>query len=132
VAYPICLPNDKFVAPRSYYAGLYVRHDPGPCVLTDNLLQFIIAGPPDATVSVRFADEFLPWSSNKRTLDFITTDAWYQYPTTGEIRPLPFYLYFVVPPGKAYPYIGIDAMYGSTHTIIPLEAAPAGYWLTPP
>lgn len=127
--YPICLPNDKFAAPRSYYAGLYVRHDPGSIALTGNLLTFVVAGSPDALVRVWFSNDWIPWSSNRRTLDFITTDASYEYPTGGQHRPLPFYVYVTVPPGRARDYIGIDAMYGSEYTAIDFPSAPVGYWL---
>lgn len=132
MAYPICLPNDQFAAPRSYYAGIYVRHDPGTLSLVDNLLTFIVAGVPDAVVRVWFAPEFIPWNSNRRTLDHVTTDASYQYPPAAEIRPLPFYVYVIVPPGKTRTYIGIDAMYGANYTTLDLEVAPSGYWLPQP
>lgn len=130
--YPICLPNGQFAAPRSYYEGLYVRHDPGTLSLVGNLLTFIIAGSPDAVVRVWFLQEFITWSSNRYTLDYITIDASYEYPTGGQHRPLPFYCYFVTPPGRARPYVGIDAMYGANYSIIPLETAPADYWQPPP
>ena len=132
MTFPICLPSDQFVMPRSYWAGIYVRHDPGTLSLVDNLLTFIVAGVPDATVRVWFAEEFIPWNSNRRTLDHITIDASYEYPTGGQIRPLPFYVYWVIPPGEFRPFLGIDAMYGANYSMIPLEAAPPGYWLPDP
>jgi len=129
--YPICLPSGQFSNPRSYYAGLYVRHDPGTLSLVGNLLTFIVAGSPDAVVRVWFNENFIPWNTARKSLDHITIDASYEYPTGGEHRPLPFYVYWVIPPGHTRPHIGIDAMYGSEQSVIPLEAAPPGYWLSP-
>lgn len=132
VDYPICLPQGQFAFPRSYVEGIYVRHDPGLLTFTGDLLQFIVTGPPDALVRVWFDPRFTPWSSNRWTLDHVTTDASYEYPTGGQIRPLPFYVYWTIPPGAGRAHIGIDAMYGSQYTAIPLGVAPSTYWLPEP
>lgn len=130
--YPICLPSGQFAMTRSYIGGLYVRHDPGTLSYADGLLTFIVAGTPDAVVRVWFDERFVAWSSNRITLDYVTTDASYEYPTGGEHRPLPFYVYYRPPDGNFPPCIGIDAMYGSEHSFIPVAVSGAGYWRPPP
>lgn len=132
MVFPVCLPQGQFAFPRSYVEGIYVRHDVGMLTFTGSLLTFIVAGSPDAVVRVWFDPRFTPWSSNRWTLDFVTIDASYQYPPGAQIRPLPFYVYWVIPPGKGRAHIGIDAWYGSEYTAIPLATQPPGYWLPPP
>jgi len=129
---PTLLPNGQFAFPRAYVEGLYVRHDPGAVTWDGELLTFIVAGPPDALVRVWFDTRFSPWSSNRWTLDHLTVDASYEYPTGGQIRPLPYYVYWTTPPGRFRPHVGIDAQYGSAYTIIELPIPPDEYWVQAP
>lgn len=129
---PTYLPSGTFAFKRSYVAGLWVRHDTGVLTFTDGLLTFIVAGSPDAVVKVYFKPEFVDWSSNRRTLDWIIEDATYEYPPNPTTHPLPFFAYWIVSPNPPRNCIGIDAMYGSTYTFIELPPAPPTYWLPPP
>lgn len=132
MAFPICFPDGRFAFRRSYIEGLYVRHDGSPPVLSGNLLTFVVAGSPDALVRIWFHENFVGWTSNRWTLDHVQIDASYEYPTGGQIRPLPQYLSWGIPPGRARASLFVDTWYSASWTFVPLPAAPDGYWLPPP
>lgn len=130
--FPIISPNVKFAFPRSYIEGIYIRHDAGAVTLTGNLLTYIVAGSPDAIVRVWFAENFIPWSSNRWTLDHVVIDASYEYPTGGQNRPLPSFLSWMTPPGRHRASLYFDSWYGALNTLVMLPSAPSDYWLPPP
>lgn len=132
MTFPVCLPQGQFAFPRSYVPGIYVRHDGLPPTLVDNLLTFVVAGSPDALVRVWFDEKFLPWSSNRWTLDHIIVDASYQYPTSDQIRPLPSNLTYQEVPGVSVPCLTFDTWYSALWSFVLFEPPAGEYWLSPP
>lgn len=125
---PICLPGEGFAFPRSYLEGLYVRHEPGTFSWDGELLQFVVGVPPNALCKVWFDTRFVPWSSNRWTLDHVVTDATYTTIPGGLTFPLPFYLQWLKPPEKFRPYLLIDTTFGDVYSYVALPTAPSGYW----
>lgn len=129
---PSYIPGGQFAFPRSYVAGLEVRHD-GPFLYWDGvILRWIVAGSPNALVEVTFVANFEQWSSNRWTLDHIILNATYEYPPNPTQYELPYHIIWRVPPGKHSPHILLDAHYGENYSTIALPSQPAGYWLAPP
>jgi hypothetical protein len=128
---PSFIPGGQFAFPRSYVKGITVRHDGAFLSWDGELLQWIVAGPPDALVRVTFDSDFAPWSSNRWTLDHITTDATYEYPPNPTRYPLPYYIIWHYPDDIFSPHILLDAMYGADYTDINLPVSSGGYWLPP-
>jgi hypothetical protein len=126
------IPGDKFAFPRSYIYGIEIRHDPPAPIWSTNHVEFIIAGFPDALCKVDFAPEFSPWSSNRYTLDFLVTNATYEYPPNPAVFNLPYYIVYRVVPEVGRGCVQIDVTYGALYTVHALQAAPSGYWLAPP
>lgn len=129
---PTCFPQGQFAFPRSYVPGLVVRCDPPGAVLAGNVLQFWVAGPPDALCVVTFEPNFIMWSSNRWTLDHLVQSATYSYPPALPSFTLPFYVRWVVRPGETRARIEIDAQYGANWLPVDLPSQPGGYWLPPP
>jgi hypothetical protein len=100
--------------------------------LIGNVLTFIVAGPPDALVKIYFHENFIPWTSNRWTLDHVTTNATYEYPPNPTTYPLPWFLQWMNPPDSGQMVLLIDAMYGANYSLIELPPAPPGYWTPPP
>lgn len=123
-----CLPGDGFAFPRSYCQGLYVRHEPGTFTWDGELLQFVVGVPPNALCKVYFDDRFVPWNSNRWTLDHVTTNATYTTIPGGVTADLPFFIQWLVPPGKQYGHLLIDTGFGALYDFVELPIAPDEYW----
>jgi hypothetical protein len=128
----IYLPSGDYTFTASYLGGLWVRHDPGLLSWDGTVLQFIIAGPPDALCIVTFKDMFQAWSSNRYSLDYILESATYEYPPNPTKHDLPFYVQWMIPPDHWQAHLLIDTTYGAQYSSVPFPSAPPGYWLPPP
>jgi hypothetical protein len=129
---PTYVTAPQFAFPRSFMQGLYFRHD-GAIVSWDlSQLKVIVAGFPDALVIYTFDDRFVPWSSNRWTIDHVLTAATYEYPPNPTQFPLPYYIGWIIPPGESRGHLLLDCIYGADFSTITLPTQPSGYWLPPP
>jgi len=127
----VIYPSPKFAFPRSYVPGFFVRHDFGVPVLTDNILTFTIDGPIPAPHRFTLYPNFVPWSSNKYTLDFTFTDGEYFYVPSGTWLPVAYIVGWDFLPGFVRSRITLNAFYGGTWSFVDLPSAPPDYWLPP-
>lgn len=125
------IPQPQFAFPRSFLEGIEIRHDLTSPSWSGSLCSFWIAGPPDALCKVKFKDEFIPWSSNRYTLDWIVEWATYEYPPNPATADLPYYLVYRIPDNRFRGSVLLDVTYGSLYTVHQLAAAPGSYWQPP-
>jgi len=111
---------------------LYVRHEPGTFTWDGELLQFVVGVPPNALCKVWFDTRFVPWSSNRWTLDHVVANATYTTIPGGITNPLPYYLQWMTPPGKFCSHLLIDTSFGALYDFIEFPIAPDGYWTPRP
>lgn len=80
-----------------------------------------------------FDEDFWTWSSNRRTLDYVLSEAYYQvYPDPTHIN-LPTQLWWVVDTDIGQPVLDIAAFgSGSYFNYKSTPPPPPGYWLPPP
>lgn len=126
------IPQGQFAFPRSYCGGIEIRHDISAPSWSGNLVQFWIAGSPDALCVVTFQPNFIEWSSNRYTLDYVVDQAVYSYPPNPTVFDLPYYLVWRVPNVGARPGILFDVTYGGTYSVHALPPQPTDYWLPQP
>jgi len=75
------IPGAQFVAPRSYYRTIRIRSGTAQAFWNDNVMSLQPVGGGWPYWVLVFDEDFWPWSSNRRTLDHVLSDAYYQvYP----------------------------------------------------
>ena len=126
---PTYLTSPKFAFPRSYVPGVYFRHDLSTWSFADNILSLTVSGAPDALVKYTFHENFIPWQSNKWTLDYILTAATYEYPPNPTVYQLPYYIGWIIPPDTWRGHILLDCIYGANFSIQEFPPQEPGYWL---
>lgn len=125
---PTCIPSGQWSITRAYLTAIYVRCDQPGFSLSGNVLDFRVAGSPDALVIVTFNPAFWSWSSNSYTLDHMVDTATYEYPPNPLRRDLPFYLSILHDTEKPGWMLYVDAMYGADHVRADVPSNPGSYW----
>lgn len=126
-------PSPNFSFPRSYIVDFYVFRNGNTIVQTVNKFVVTDAFDPNLTATFVLHENFLPWSSNGFTLDFIVQESYYQTTPGGMQIPLPFNIDFYVSPltRRSGLYLGwLGLKINPEH--FDLEPQPPGYWLPPP
>jgi len=126
------IPNAGWSLPRSYVKTLrlYTNSDNIPTYAA-GLITLPSVNYPNVTQFIKLRDNFIPWTSNGWTLDYMF-EWWY---------------YTVTPGGTEFPYGGtvwvdynttrqqtvlnIQTDVPNTNTFFALAAAPSGYWCPP-
>ena len=120
--------------PRSYVAGITIAMDDWPAVeLSPGHYELTQTGFPDRHVWFDFKDEFVAWSSNRYTLDWILRCSYFQNTLTLAYVPLAYALSVWYPPDIAGLFIFVSVPgFGTTRRDnFNIANAPADYWALP-
>jgi hypothetical protein len=79
-------PQPKFAFPRSYIHTIRYFTDHDYAILSAGLITSGYSTIPEFLAFVFLDDRFPAWSSNRWTLDYIITSAFYWYPTPEDIH----------------------------------------------
>jgi len=127
-------PQAKFAIPRSYVRGIDVFLGPNALVVwTDNDCFFQDLSNPSVTGHLIIAPEFVPWSSNRYTLDFLPLEWYYVIAPSPVQNPANFYLNWgsTVVCSDNYFVFNIFGV-GTVRYRHELPGPPAYYWYTIP
>lgn len=104
-----------------------VQSTPGHYVLTWNAL-------PAAHVWIDLKDVFVPWNSNRYTLDFVIAQCYFNNTFTGDLIALNYHVSHWLPTDSARRHLLISIPgFGSVRRDnFDLPGQPDDYWLPPP
>lgn len=123
----------KFAFPRSYVQTIRIRSGTAQAFWSDNVMSLQPVGGGLPYWTLVFDPDFWGWSSNKRTLDYVLSDAYYQVWPDPTHNNLPIQLWWVHD-GNINAMVLDCAAFGSGSffNYKSTPPAPPGYWLPPP
>jgi hypothetical protein len=128
-------PSGGFSFPRSYIYGLSLRLTGATSIVyVGNVLSCGLSAFPTTTLVWKFLPEFIPWNSNRYTLDHLMIEAYFFNTGVPGVFPLPYKLGTWFPPGakKRYLYVIEPEFDGTGHHEFDLPGQPDDYWTPPP
>lgn len=127
-------PSGRFAVKRSYLAKLRVRQniDNFPCSFSGGEIQWPSISFPLIVQTAVFLPEFLEWSSNTYTLDFVFTEYYYQVlPDTTKVANSGLVLRYKWDHPLDCMIIEVEKESANTAQVFDLPGGVGGYWLDP-
>lgn len=122
-------PQGQFALPRSYLHGLVLSTDHDFASLVGDVIIAGYASIPDFTAFIFLDSRFIPWTSNRWTLDHIVTSAFYCYPCPDTIHDYSVIVNWEPAPYPAMQKIHIVNAGSSLYTyFFDLPSGPDDYW----
>jgi len=124
-------PSGQFNLPRSYVFDIrvYVQHTLSHAYMTDNIITVDYSPVPNFLAVIVLAPNFMPWSSNSYSLDYIIQDSYYRINPDPTHIPLDIQVGWASSSQTLRSAINIVLDLGVDIFTFPLAAAPPGYWL---
>ncbi len=131
IGFQTCIPQAKFAFPRSYVWGVQIQSGAALAVWTDNHMDLIDTMTSYVYWSLTFDPRFWGWSSNRWTLDFVLTEAYYTVPPSPTHLDLPVTVSWRTDwIQNVFPVINVAAFgTGGTFQFKQLAHQPSSYWL---
>lgn len=126
-------PTPGFAIPRSYVLGIDMYFGANALVVwNDNVCSFQDLSNPSVSGEFVIAPEFIAWSSNRYTLDFLPVEWWYTVSPDPTKIPVGFYCNWgaTVPGSENFLVFNIFGV-GTVRYRHTLPPAPPDYWRPP-
>lgn len=125
-----CYPSAGFSFRRSYISEVAISGILGIPVISGNYWYFPHPVLPNEDYHLVWEDDFLAWSSNMYTLDFIVKEYYHTFTGDPTHYPVDFsQTYFPPTTTRGVRLLNVPFGVSTTPNVFPLASAPPSYWL---
>lgn len=126
-------PSGHFRFNRAYVPAIVIGTGGWPYTFVGNVLKLTVGAPYNVWATVEFEPEFVPWSSNTYTMDWIVHRVYNEHFSDHSITPAGDAMYWKVQAPFKVMTLYIDFLaFSSPYAQVLMPPAPDDYWLPRP